>query len=262
MKQICDDLAAEHEGLDALVADLTEEQWQQPTPAEGWSIKDTIAHIAGADYAGRLAATDPEAFERFKDRMLSGDSTLETEVLDPETSSGAEVLAWWRGEREAMLDAFRAHGPKDRLPWFGPSMSALSFATARLMETWAHGSDIAATLGTELPATDRLRHVCHIGVTTRGWSYVNRGLDVPEGAVRVELTSPSGELWTWGPEDAPATVRGSALEFALVTTQRKPFAASSLACEGELARDWMERAQAFAGPPTDTDASRAALRAG
>jgi uncharacterized protein (TIGR03084 family) len=259
MQQICDDLAAEHAALDAVVADLTEEQWRTPTPAAEWDVADTIVHILQADLAAHLAVIDPSGFEAAKADMLSGARSLHDAFGSSQGRTGAEVLEWWRDSRTKMLDAFRALAPKDRIPWFGPPMSALSFATARLMETWAHGQDIATALGRRIEPTDRLRHVCHIGVTTRGWSYANRGMAVPDGDVRVELTSPSGEQWTWGPEDAADTVRGSAYDFCLVTTQRRLLGDSDLRCEGDGARDWMERAQAFAGPATDTDPTRAGL---
>jgi uncharacterized protein (TIGR03084 family) len=138
-------------------------------------------------------------------------------------------------------------------------MSALSFATARLMETWAHGQDVAVTLGTTIEPTDRLRHVCHIGVTTRGWSYANRREAVPDAPVRVELVSPSGASWTWGSDDAEDRVTGTALDFCLVVTQRRLLTDTGLRCEGEAAEGWMQRAQAFAGGPTDTDHERAGL---
>jgi len=96
-------------------------------------------------------------------------------------------------DRGTMLGALSTLDPKQRLPWYGPPMSARSFVTARLMETWAHGQDVADALEQERCATDRLRHVAHIGVTTFGWSYVNRGMTVPGVSVRVELTSPGGE---------------------------------------------------------------------
>ncbi len=263
MEQICDDLAAEHAALDAVVADLDEAGWATPTPAVGWDVKDTILHLHAADGMALLACEDPEGFEAAKLGLNSGTRSLDGWFLDAATTSGADVLVRWRVDRERMLTVFRAQGPKDRIPWFGPSMSALSFATARLMETWAHGHDVATALGTSLPVTDRLRHVCHIGVTTRGWSYVNRGEAVPEGPVRVELTAPSGAVWTWGPPadgaDEVAVVRGAALDFALVVTQRRLLADTALVADGELAQAWMERAQAFAGPPTDTFAERKGL---
>ncbi len=258
MEQICDDLAAEHAAVDALVAGLTEAQWRQATPAAGWDVADTIVHILQADLAALLAVSDPEGFESAKADMASGKRPLESAFGNPKGKSGAELLDWWRDSRTQMVAAFRARQPKDRIPWFGPPMSTLSFATARLMETWSHGSDIAATFGTTLPATDRLRHVCHIGITTRGWSYVNRGMAVPEGDVFVELAAPSGATWTWGPADAAARITGTAEDFALVVTQRRGLDDTALRCEGELAEDWMRKAQAFAGAPTDTDPTRAA----
>lgn len=252
MDQICDDLQAEHAALDAIVADISEEQWTADTPAEGWDLKDTIMHLIQADMAASMAVRDPDEFAAAKKQMMSGGGTLDF-FASAEGKTGAEVLDLWRQERSAMLDAFRARGPKDRIPWFGPDMSTLSFATARLMETWSHGQDVADTVGAPWPATDRLRHVCHIGVTTRGWSYIVRGKEVPSGDVRVELTSPAGETWTWGPEDAADRVTGSAEEFALVVTQRRKPSDTSLVTAGDLAAEWISIAQAFAGEPTLPD---------
>jgi uncharacterized protein (TIGR03084 family) len=158
-------------------------------------------------------------------------------------------MEYWRRERKALVDALAAKGPKDRVPWVGPTMSARSKATARIMETWAHGQDVYDALGLERTATDRLKHVAHIGVTTFGWSHVNRGLEVPDTAVRVELDSPSGQLWTWGPEDAPESIKGQAQDFCLVVVQRRHVDDTQLEVKGDVARNWMLIAQAFAGPP-------------
>lgn len=246
--EICDDLTREHAALDAIVEGISEEQWNGPTAAEGWDVKDTIVHLIQSDMAARLAVTDADGFQAAKADMAT--KGFPGVFGDKQGKTGAEILAWWRDERKQMLDAFRSRGPKDRIPWFGPDMSALSFATARLMETWSHGQDVADAVGAPWPPTDRLRHVAHIGVSTRGWSYINRGEEVPEGAIRVELTSPSGDLWTWGPEDAANRVTGPALDFCLVATQRRHPSDSALVTEGELAGGWIAIAQAFAGPPT------------
>ena len=257
VQQICDDLTAEQGALDAIVAELSEDEWRKATPAAGWDVTATIAHLVHADLAALKAVIDPAGFEVAKAGVSSGTARFETVFGAAPEPSGAATLQWWRTSRAAMLEAFRARQPKDRIPWFGPSMSAISFATARLMETWAHGQDVATTLGREIPATDRLRHVCHIGVTTFGWSYANRGLAVPEAPVRVELTAPSGAQWTWGPEGAANVVRGDALDFCRVVTQRRAVSETALRCAGSVAEDWMHKAQAFAGGPTDTDPSRA-----
>ncbi|MFT7599877.1 MAG: hypothetical protein ACI8TP_002814 [Acidimicrobiales bacterium] len=255
MDQICDDLAAEHSALDSVVANLTEEQWETATPAAGWNVKDTIVHLIQADMAASLAVDNEDGFRAAKQRMATGGGGLEFFITST-GKTGAEVLKSWRDERSKMLKAFRGRGPKDRIPWFGPDMSTLSFATARLMETWSHGQDVADTLGADWPATDRIKHVCHIGVTTRGWSYVNRDMEFPGGDVRVELTAPSGDTWTWGPETAPDRLTGPAEDFALVTTQRRHPSDTALAAEGNLAAEWLSIAQAFAGPPTLPEARK------
>ena len=160
-----------------------------------------------------------------------------------------DLLKWWREERNVLINALARMGPKDRLPWYGPSMSAVSFATARLMETWAHGQDVVDALGVSRLATDRLRHIAHLGNITFGWSFTNRQMEVPQVPVRVELIAPSGELWSWGPEDAGDIIRGSALGFCLVVVQRRHYADTDLIITGETAQKWMTVAQCFAGPP-------------
>jgi uncharacterized protein (TIGR03084 family) len=257
MDPICDDLEAETAALRAIVEALTEEQWRLPTPAAGWDTHETVIHLGMADVAASLAVLDGPGFASMKQAMATGDSDLHRiGDVDVHAMSGAEVWSWFEAERSRMIEAFRALGPKDRIPWFGPDMSALSFATARLMETWSHSHDVADTFGQPYPQTDRLRHVAHIGVTTRGWSYVNRGQQPPEGPVRVELTAPSGDVWTWGPEDAADSICGDAYQFCLLATQRRHHTEVDLQVEGPLAQEWVEIAQAFAGGATDTPAGR------
>ena len=257
MRGICDDLEAETEALREVVKGLTEDEWRLPTPADGWDTHETVIHLGMADVAASLAVLDPAEFEKTKERMLRGEGDLHSfDGVDVHSTTGAELWAWFEGARTRMTAAFRALGPKDRIPWFGPDMSALSFATARLMETWSHSHDVADTFGAEYPRTDRLRHVAHIGVTTRGWSYVNRGLEPPQEPVRVELTAPSGEIWTWGPEDCDDVVIADSYQFCLVVTQRRRPQEADLEIKGDAAAEWMEIAQAFAGPPTDAPEGR------
>jgi uncharacterized protein (TIGR03084 family) len=130
-------------------------------------------------------------------------------------------------------------------------MSARSFATARIMETWAHGQDVLDALGRTRRPTDRLRHVAHLGVSTRGWSYAIRGRPIPEVDVRVELAAPSGGTWSWGEPDSVDRVSGPAEDFCLVVTQRRHVDDTTLQVEGATATEWMAIAQAFAGPPMD-----------
>ena len=251
MKQICSDLKAEHEALEAVLVDLDEDQWMTMTPSPGWNIKDQICHLAYFDGRVALSVLDPDAFKKHLEEVLTDmNGFMETLNNLGKDMTVSQLMDWWRGERKKMLTAFTGVGPKDRLNWYGPPMSALSSATARLMETWAHGQDVFDALNLKRANTDRIRNIAHLGVTTFGWSYINRGMEVPKEQVRVELTAPSGALWSWGPEDADNRIMGPAAEFCLVVAQRRNVDDTGLKVSGDVARDWMLKAQCFAGPAT------------
>jgi uncharacterized protein (TIGR03084 family) len=247
MLTICADLQAELAALDAIVSPLDEAGWNTQTPAEGWLIRDQIAHIGGTDRVATIAASEPE---RFQNDILTQERSTRTarqhQEVDP--LRGAELLDWWRSGRDALLQALLPLDPKARIPWFGPAMSAVSFATARLMETWAHGQDIVDALGLQRDPTERLQHVAHIGVRARPFSYSVHQKQMPDEAIRVELVSPAGALWTWGEAQAANRISGNALDFCLVVTQRRHPADTRLRIEGAAAAEWMSMAQAFAGP--------------
>jgi uncharacterized protein (TIGR03084 family) len=245
---ITTDLAAEHESLDAVVRDRPEADWDTPTPAPGWTVRDQIAHLWYFDGTAVLAATDPDAFARGTEALLAAgpDAALEPgRRLAP-----ADLLAAWRRGRAELLEVLVGLDPAARIPWYGPAMAARSFATARLMETWAHGQDVVDALGVSREPTDRLRHVAHIGVRARPFSYLVRGRSVPDGEVHVALDPPAGgEPWMWGDPASADRVTGPALDFCLVVTQRRHPADTALVAEGPLATEWIGIAQAFAGPP-------------
>ena len=250
MQKICTDLAKEYEALDTIVGALDESGWNVMTPAEGWTVKDQIRHLAYYDERARQAVREPQAFEQhLADLADNPDGHRETLEKIGEEFSIAELLSRWRQGHRALLDALIPLDRKARLKWYGPPLSTMSFATARIMETWAHGQDVADALGIARVPTDRLRHIAHMGVATFGWSFANRRMKVPESAVRVEITSPSGELWTWGPEQTSDFVRGPAEEFCLVVVQRRNPADTRLVIEGAAARQWMSIAQTYAGLP-------------
>lgn len=255
------DLAAEQDALDAVVASLRPEQWRLPTPAVPWTITDQIGHLTYFDGVAATAVVAPAEFAAARDALyaaaLDRPGAADDLTLGPARAmSPPEVLDAWRANRARLAEAAATLTDSSRIEWYGPSMGAKSFLTARLMEVWAHGQDIVDAL-TEagVPArrepTDRLRHIAQLGVITRGWSYANRGMEMPPGEVRVELTAPSGATWAWGAADAPHSVRGPAEDFCLVVTQRRHPHDTRLVATGEVAADWLVHAQAFAGPPSD-----------
>ena len=248
MAALAADLAAESAVTRALVAGLGEPGWHTPTPAAGWDVADQIGHLAYFDEVAVRAAIHPGEFR--------AELAAAPENIYPDTiaaryrdRTGAQTLAWFEGARARLLETFGTLDPATRLPWFGPDMSAASSLTARLMETWAHTQDIADALGVTREPTGRLRHVAHIGVGARAYSYAARGRTPPPEPVRVELTAPDGTLWTWGPPGAGDRVTGTALDFCLLVTQRRHRDDLDLTVTGPGAQEWMAIAQAFAGPP-------------
>ena len=159
------------------------------------------------------------------------------------------LLSSWRSTRRRLHDELRAVPDGRKLLWFGPPMSAASMATARLMETWAHGLDVADALGVVRPATPRLRSIAHIGVRARDYAFIVNGQTPPAEPFRVELRAPDGPVWSWGPEDARQRVTGSAEDFCFLVTRRRPPSALDVVAVGSDAQRWLTIAQAFAGPP-------------
>jgi len=249
------DLAAEQSNVDSLVAGLSAEEWATPTPSPGWDIADQIGHLTYFDEAAALAITDREAFGEllaasipaFADGLEAFDRVTLQRYRD---MAPPRLLDSWRSGRNRLAGAAATLNADSRVPWYGPSMGAKSFLTARLMEAWAHGHDIAAAAGADYVETDRIRHIVRLGFITRGWSYRNRSQEPPDGDVRLELTAPSGVKWDLGPAAATESVSGPAVDFCLVVTQRRHLEDTRLDAT-PLARHWLLIAQAFAGPPTD-----------
>ena len=213
-------------------------------------MRDAVAHLAGTDHEASVAATRPDAFvaglaEVAEDleRFVAG----QLEVRRHFTRE--QLLAGWQDGFDSLVAALTSLVPGTKVPWYGPPMSPASFATARLMEYWAHGQDVADALGVDRTPTARLRHIAHLGVRTRAFAQRNRGLEPDPTPVAVELTAPDGTVWRYGDVGAQAMVTGSALEFCLLVTQRRHRSDLALEASGTAADRWLDVAQCFAGPP-------------
>lgn len=242
------DLDAETAALRDILDPLPDADWQLPTPAAGWTVADQVAHLAYFDDAAVSAATRPGEFAAIRADLAGGENP-DTIAARFRHLRPAQLRDWFGRSRTGLLATFAGLDPSARVPWFGPPMSVASAVTARLMETWAHGQDVADTTGTPRRPTARLRHVAHIGVAALPYSYAAHGLAVPVEPVRVELTAPSGEIWAWGSDGAPNRVTGPALDFCLLVTRRRHRADTALLAAGPVANQWLSIAQSFAGPP-------------
>jgi uncharacterized protein (TIGR03084 family) len=205
------------------------------------------------DDAAVLAITRPEEFPEHVRELIEGATTSGADEFTlgaARALSPPDLLNSWRDGRARLLAAAAELSDDARVPWYGPSMSARSFLAARLMESWAHGVDVTDAVGAPRAVSDRLRHIARLGYITRGWSYSVRGLPVPASTVRVELVAPDGGTWEFGEAESDDTVTGDAEGFCLVVTQRRHVDDTDLVA-GDIGRDWLTKAQAFAGGPTD-----------
>jgi len=253
LTEVLTDLAAEGDRLDAVVAGLDDTGWRTPTPAEGWDVAAQVAHLAWTDEVATVAAGagTPEGKQAWDAIVLEAIANPEGYVDAEALRIGREpdLLGRWSLARKTLQATLAAYPAGDKMPWFGPPMSATSMATARLMETWAHSLDVHDALGIEVVDTDRIRHIAHLGVRTRNYSFGNNQLDIPTEEFRIDLVAPSGEVWSFGPEDAAQTVTGSAGDFCRLVTQRIHRADTDLVATGPDADRWLDIAQCFAGPP-------------
>ncbi|HEY2674667.1 MAG TPA: TIGR03084 family metal-binding protein [Rugosimonospora sp.] len=249
LAEILIDLRDESEDLDRIVAGLPDGDWQQQTPAEGWTIAHQIAHLTWTDRVTVRAINDPDGFAEVAAGALDDPSGFVDRAAADGLAEPAELLRRWRESRAELAAALAASSPQSRLPWFGVDMTPASMATARLMETWAHGEDISLALRQARLPTRRLRHVAWLGWRTLGYGFLVHGRPVPDSPVYVELQAPDGGVWAFGPPDAADRVTGPAIDFCLLVTQRGHRADLALEASGPTAGEWLDVAQAFAGPP-------------
>ena len=252
INEACADLIAEGDCLDALVADLEPAHWDLPTPAPGWTIAHQVAHLTATTAMAVVSASDPE---RARSQVLSAqhdgdfDAAIEASLKPFLAGDPAERLARLRAERAALAGALLGVPPGAKLPWIVTDMSPASIATVAIMELFGHGQDIADAAGVRREPADRIRHLARFGVRTRDFAYLARGLTPPQTEFRVELTAPSGALWSYGPDGAPEKVTGPAADFCLLVTRRRHRDDLSLTASGPEADHWLDIAQAYAGPP-------------
>ena len=253
-QRLLDDLTAEQRYLDDALAGADDAVWEHPTPCDGWLVRDVIAHLAEVDDHAAIVASGAPRYPDAGGRSADG---LRSQGQDEARHmTRVQLVDWWRAARGRLEAALRPLDAKHRLPWAGPPMSARSFATARLMECWSHGLD--ALDGAQIAAvdSDRLQHIAHLGYITRAFAYQTRGLEPNGEPLRVELTLPSGAAWARGPEDAQHRIAGAAGDFCRVATQRIHYRDTALRWQGAAAEEFLQVAQAFAGPPGQGRAPR------
>lgn len=246
------DFLDETKTLSDLIAPLDDSDYLQETAFKAWTIDMVLRHLHFWNKGALLSVTDETAFEALVVDLTNAlrDGALPAhEEAHFNGLSGRALRSEWLQLAHKTADVFASTDPGLRLKWVGPSMSARSSITARLMETWAHGQEVYDLLGVTRQNADRIRNIVVLGVNTYGWTFANRKQPVPEPMPYLLLTAPSGEEWTFGDEQADERITGLAEEFCQVVTQVRNIADTNLSVTGTNAAAWMEQAQCFAGPP-------------
>ncbi len=240
------DLVSEQDALFDVLGSVTGDTWFAATPAKGWDIRDSVAHLADTDeIAVDTCLGRARPLNDFGATLAGAEDLTFWGVLRGRRMPGADVLAWWQRAAAEEREVLAGLDPTTRVPW-GLGMRVSSFVTARLMETWAHGLDIRTTLGVESPDTARLRNVAWLAIRALPYAFSVAGVEPPGVPIRFELQGPDDDVWTFGPPDVPDVVRGDAGQFCRLFVQRLTRAdATSLVAEGDAADAALDVARAY-----------------
>lgn len=244
------DFKEESDVLYSVLETRTEADFDRPTQFKQWTVNDVLVHLHFWNKAADQSLNDPdgfaELFGKLGQSLTSG--TLRGFENGVVAERGHALLALWRDFYQDMADRWVELDPKVRVKWAGPEMSVRSSATARQMETWAHGQEVFDLFGQKRTEHDRVRNIVILGVNTYAWGFKVRGMTPPDPMPFVDLKAPSGAIWTFGEESADR-ITGSAVGFAQIVTQTRNVADTDITTRGEAAELWMNYAQCFAGPP-------------
>lgn len=242
MRDILSDLVAEQQFLDQSLQRIPIKVWDLVTPNKPWTVRDTISHLADFE---ELGADSINRGERLREWQTTSDlDALKRRAIKRGRSMRPQdVIEWWRGGRAKVVEPLSHMNGDDRIEWIAGDMSARTFATSRLVETWMHGLDVYATLGLEVEDTARIRHVCWLGWKTLPYAFKQAGEHYEP--VRVEVIGPGYAKWVYGSDDTDQVIKGSASDWARVAVRRTKPDRARLKVFGEFAEKAVQVARAY-----------------
>jgi uncharacterized protein (TIGR03086 family) len=145
------DLAALHRSaLDStgrFVAGIGDDQWTQPTPCEGWTVRDLLNHVV----AGNLWAAE----------LASGRTIADVGTAFDGDVVGSDAVAAYDSSAKAAAAAFEAPGALDApcAVSYGPVPGSV-YAGHRLLDVLIHGWDLASATGQSAELDPQLVDAC------------------------------------------------------------------------------------------------------
>lgn len=251
MDEILHALADQQEELSGLLAGRSDAEWQLPSLLDGWTVADVVLHLAQtnelaiASAQGRLPDV-AKGMGAGPERASTVDESAEAMVAAQRGVSVVELRERWFAGVDTLRLLLAGADPRQRVMWVAGELSIQTLATTRLAETWIHTGDVAAAFGVTLTPTDRLKHVARLAWRTLPYAFARAGREL-SGPVAFELRSPTGNAWSFGPDDEPATVvRGDGAELCMVAARRVEPAATGLTAEGPDADAVLELVRTYA----------------
>jgi|TARA_B100001250_G_scaffold38911_1_gene30936 uncharacterized protein (TIGR03084 family) len=249
------DFKEESDSLFNALMNCDNSDYNSKTQFKSWTINDVLYHLHVWNIAASLSLNNENEFKKFMNNFMrtvkSGVTARKYEKELSGKKDGKDLLNLWKNTYEKVAKEFAESNPKKRVKWAGPDMSVRSSITARLMETWSHGQEVFDELGVIRTNTDRIKNIVIIGINTFGWTFINRGLEVPNLVPNIKLSSPSNQIWEWNENNKDNIIIGKAEEFCQVVTQVRNIEDTKLDVSGNIAEKWMSIAQCFAGPPEE-----------
>ena len=139
-------LATALDGTGRLVAAVTEEQWELPTPCSDWTVRQLVNHVVGGNRLFTRVLGGEPLPPRDQLGRRAGEDQLGADPADAYATSAADLLAALRVPR--VLEGTYTV-PAATLP--GPAIVHL-----RTVETLVHGWDLARAMDRPAPFPEEL----------------------------------------------------------------------------------------------------------
>jgi uncharacterized protein (TIGR03083 family) len=187
-----------------LLADLGEDDWERPTAAPRWSVKDVAAHLLGGDVAilsGKRDGFHPAQTIESNQQLIELVDRLNAEwVLAARRMSRRllrELLAFTGPEVEACFASLDPMAIGRAVSWAGPEPAPVWFDLAReFTERWHHQQQIRDATGRR-PLYDPYFLAPVLDAFVRALPYAFRHAVAPPGtSVRFEISGEAGGVWS------------------------------------------------------------------